>query len=119
MLDILTNTLKAAVAVAVSPVDMLAAMKPAAWRHTMDNTEGIKSNKPWVVLTGTKKNPYGKPGVDYSLSYPVVSEALYTATQLKAAYAAGLKEALNQFTFGRSMGEIKDAIRAQIPKEGI
>lgn len=51
--------------------------KPAAWKHTMDNTEGIKGNKPWTVMTTTKANPFGRPGIDYSASCPVTSEPLY------------------------------------------
>ena len=53
--------------------------KPVAWMHTMDNTEGIKGNKPWVVITTSKRNPFGKPGIDYSACYPVTSEPLYRA----------------------------------------
>jgi hypothetical protein len=64
--------------------------KPAAWRHTMDNTEGIKSNTPWSVLSPYKASPFGKPGRDYSASYPVKSEALYSADQVRACIAAAL-----------------------------
>lgn len=52
---------------------------PVAWMHVMDNTDGIKGNKPWVVFTASKKNPFGKPGIDYSKSYPVTSTPLYAA----------------------------------------
>jgi hypothetical protein len=53
--------------------------KPVAWMHVMDNTEGIKSNKPYVVFTASKKHPFGKPGIDYSESFPVTSTPLYAA----------------------------------------
>ena len=64
--------------------------KPVAWMHTMDNTEGIKGNKPWTVITTSKRNPFGKPGIDYSASYPVTSEPLYrTATSAGNGGAEG------------------------------
>lgn len=54
-----------------------------AWVHTLDNTDGLSGNKPYVVLTSSKKNPFGKPGIDYSKSYPVTSEPLFTAEQFR------------------------------------
>ena len=53
--------------------------EPVAWMHVMDNTEGIKANgKGFVSITQKRKHPFGKPGVDFSKSYPVTSTPLYT-----------------------------------------
>ena len=52
---------------------------PVAWMHVMDNTEGIKANgKGLVSITQKRKHPFGKPGIDFSKSYPVTSTPLYT-----------------------------------------
>lgn len=67
-------------------IDELAAMarlaesddKPVAWLHTMDNTEGIEGNEPWCTLSFNAENPFGVPGEDYSETFPVTSEPLYT-----------------------------------------
>lgn len=56
---------------------MSALQKPAAWLHTLDNTEGIPSNTPERCLSFSKKSPFGVPGVDHSKSYPVTKTALY------------------------------------------
>ena len=58
--------------------------KPYAWSHTMDNTEGLKGNKPHRVLMFSKRSPFGRPGIDFSESYPVTAEALFTADQIRA-----------------------------------
>lgn len=55
----------------------MAKQKPVAWMHTMDNTEGCKENTPRVVLSFFKNNPFGRPGIDYSETYPVTSVPLY------------------------------------------
>ena len=53
--------------------------EPVAWMHVMDNTEGIKANGKGIVsITQKRKHPFGKPGVDFSKSYPVTSTPLYT-----------------------------------------
>jgi hypothetical protein len=53
-------------------------LKPVAWMHVMDNTEGIKSNGKGIVsITQKRKHPFGKPGVDFSKSFPVTSTPLY------------------------------------------
>jgi hypothetical protein len=53
--------------------------EPVAWMHVMDNTEGIKRNGKGIVsITQKRKHPFGKPGVDFSKSYPVTSTPLYT-----------------------------------------
>jgi hypothetical protein len=55
------------------------AQEPVAWMHRMDNTEGIKANGKGIVsITQKRKHPFGKPGVDFSKSYPVTSTPLYT-----------------------------------------
>ena len=52
--------------------------EPVAWMHVMDNTEGIKANGKGIVsITQKRKHPFGKPGVDFSKSYPVTSTPLY------------------------------------------
>jgi hypothetical protein len=54
-------------------------VEPVAWMHVMDNTEGIKSNGKGIVsITQKRKHPFGKPGVDFSKSFPVTSTPLYT-----------------------------------------
>ena len=53
--------------------------EPVAWMHVMDNTEGLKANGTGIVsITQKRKHPFGKPGVDFSRSYPVTSTPLYT-----------------------------------------
>jgi hypothetical protein len=53
--------------------------EPVAWMHKMDNTEGLKGNETGIVsITQKRKHPFGKPGVDFSKSYPVTSMPLYT-----------------------------------------
>jgi hypothetical protein len=53
--------------------------EPVAWMHVMDNTEGIKANGKGIVsITQKQKHPFGKPGVDFSKSFPVTSTPLYT-----------------------------------------
>lgn len=65
--------------------------RAVGYRHTMDNTEGIKGNKPQIVFAATKPNPFGMPGLDYSASFPVATETLFTADQMKAYARAALK----------------------------
>lgn len=72
--------------------------EPVAWMHVMDNTEGLKANGKGIVsITQKRKHPFGKPGVDFSKSYPVTSTPLYAtppaqpAHDYDALYAAWLK----------------------------
>jgi hypothetical protein len=52
--------------------------EPVAWLHKMDNTEGLKANGKGIIsITQKRKHPFGKPGVDFSKSYPVTSTPLY------------------------------------------
>ena len=54
--------------------------EPVAWLHKMDNTEGLKANGKGIIsITQKRKHPFGKPGVDFSKSYPVTSTPLYAA----------------------------------------
>lgn len=53
--------------------------QPVAWQHTLDSTEGIAENEPWVVMTDSPDNPFGVPGRDYSESFPWTAVPLYTA----------------------------------------
>jgi hypothetical protein len=60
--------------------------EPVAWMHVMDNTEGIKANGKGIVsITQKRKHPFGKPGVDFSKSYPVTSTPLYTTPPAQQA----------------------------------
>ena len=60
--------------------------EPVAWMHVMDNTEGIKANGKGIVsITQKWKHPFGKPGVDFSKSYPVTSTPLYTTPPAQPA----------------------------------
>lgn len=63
--------------------------RAAAWRHTLDNTEGHRANgRGMVRITESAQNPFGIPGVSYSASYPVITERLYTETQVRALLAS-------------------------------
>jgi hypothetical protein len=67
-------------AITVIKQALAAPVQPVAWMHVMDNTEGIKANGKGIVsITQKRKHPFGKPGVDFSKSYPVTSTPLYTA----------------------------------------
>lgn len=48
----------------VAPVESL--LPKVVYMHYLDNTEGIPGNRPWVVYTTNKKNPFGRRGKDYS-----------------------------------------------------
>lgn len=56
--------------------ELIAEMVPEAWLHTMDNTDGIPGNEPHEVVTFDDHHPFGRPGVDYSETYPVTSQPL-------------------------------------------
>ena len=61
--------------------------EPVAWMHVMDNTEGLKANGTGIVsITQKRKHPFGKPGVDFSKSYPVTSTPLYTSPQAQRTW---------------------------------
>jgi hypothetical protein len=47
-----------------------ALLPKVVYMHVMDNTENIPGNRPIIVYTTNKQNPFGKPGRDYSESYP-------------------------------------------------
>jgi hypothetical protein len=47
-----------------------ALLPEVVYMHVMDNTENIPGNRPMIVYTTNKQNPFGKPGRDYSESYP-------------------------------------------------
>jgi hypothetical protein len=57
---------------------ILAAVDHAAdddvYVHTLDNTEGIPTNEPEVWATFQKQQPFGKPGVDFSESFPITTQ---------------------------------------------
>jgi hypothetical protein len=68
---------------------LAAPVQPVAWMHVMDNTEGIKANGKGIVsITQKRKHPFGKPGVDFSKSYPVTSTPLYTTPPNETASLA-------------------------------
>lgn len=85
--------------------------RAVGYRHTMDNTEGLKGNKPVVVFGATKPNPFGIPGLDYSASFPVTTETLFTANQMKA-YA---RAALNAHPAPTEAAQGEDSARLSIP----
>jgi hypothetical protein len=67
--------------------------EPVAWLHRMDNTEGIKANGKGIVsITQKRKHPFGKPGVDFSKSFPVTSTPLYTTQPAAQRQWVGLTE---------------------------
>jgi hypothetical protein len=69
--------------------------EPVAWMHVMDNTEGIKANGKGIVsITQKRKHPFGKPGVDFSKSYPVTSTPLYTTPPQRTWVGLADKEAM-------------------------
>ena len=57
-------------------------VRATAWMHTLDNTEGLRGNKPVVELTFSKASPFGIPGEAPSLEYPVTRVPLYTRDAL-------------------------------------
>ena len=49
----------------------LSALLPkVVYMHVMDNTENIPGNRPQILYSTSKKNPFGRPGEDYSREYP-------------------------------------------------
>jgi len=40
------------------------------YMHVLDTTERIPGNRPIVRYTTNRRNPFGKPGRDYSAAYP-------------------------------------------------
>jgi hypothetical protein len=70
-----------------------AVQEPVAWMHVMDNTEGIKANGKGIVsITQKRKHPFGKPGVDFSKSFPVTSTPLYTTQPAAQRQWVGLTD---------------------------
>ena len=51
-----------------TPIESL--LPKAVYMHYLDNTEDIPGNRPEVVYTTNKQNPFGKRGRDYSEEYP-------------------------------------------------
>jgi len=67
--------------------------RATAWRHTMDNTEGLRENgRGFVKLTESAQHPFGVPGLDFSESFPVKTERLYTEAQVRALLRDAIKE---------------------------
>lgn len=78
--------------------------EPVAWMHLMDNTEGIKANGKGIVsITQKRKHPFGKPGVDFSKSYPVTSTPLYTTPPAAQRQWVGLTKD-EVLAIGRELG---------------
>lgn len=40
------------------------------YMHVLDTTEGIPGNRPMIVYSTNKRNPFGTPHIDYSACYP-------------------------------------------------
>jgi hypothetical protein len=75
------------------PAQPAPVQEPVAWMHVMDNTEGIKANGKGIVsITQKRKHPFGKPGVDFSKSYPVTSTPLYTTQHAAQRTWVGLTD---------------------------
>jgi len=51
-----------------TPIESL--LPKVVYMHYLDNTESLPGNKPLVVFTTNKQNPFGRPGQDYSATYP-------------------------------------------------
>ena len=75
-------------------------VEPVAYRWTLDNTDGIKTNHPWIVITDNDKNPFGRPGIDYSAAYPAHCEPLYLhpPTAEKSSVVDHSAPVVHQFT---------------------
>lgn len=93
--------------------------EPVAWMHTLDNTEGIPSNRPMVVFDTSPNHPFGQPGKDYSPEFAVVSVPLYLASHLAAmreamnAAAAKLRYIVNE---ADALWDIRDEARFALTK---
>jgi hypothetical protein len=78
---------------ATPPAQPAPVQEPVAWMHVMDNTEGLKANGKGIVsITQKRKHPFGKPGVDFSKSYPVTSTPLYTTPPAAKRQWVGLTD---------------------------
>ena len=47
-----------------------ALLPKTVYMHVLDSTDRIPGNRPVVVYTTNRVNPFGKPGRDYSQEYP-------------------------------------------------
>ena len=54
-----------------------AGVMPTAYLHILDNTEGLPENIPMHILSFSKKNPYGKPGIDYDDEFEYKCQPLF------------------------------------------
>lgn len=52
-------------------------LKPIAWLHVLDNTEGLEENKPSRVLSFSEENSFGIPGIDYSKEFKTYKFPLF------------------------------------------
>lgn len=53
-------------------------MKPVAYLHILDNTEGIEGNNPDKRLSFSSDHPFGEPGMDFCEEFTVRSIPLYS-----------------------------------------
>jgi len=65
-------------------------LKPCAYLHILDNTEGIETNTPEKRLTFQPTNAFGTPGINYDNSFQVTTIPLYTRQSPKKMIAEGL-----------------------------
>lgn len=61
-------------------------MKPDAWLHQLDTTEGIPGNTAQQVLSFQPDNPFGVPGKDYSEKFPWTKQGLQLIPSGPAPY---------------------------------
>lgn len=47
-----------------------ALLPKVVYMHVLDSTDRIPGNRPHVMYTTNRRNPFGKPGRDYSPEYP-------------------------------------------------
>ncbi len=67
-----------AIAAAVNGALLSAPQGPVAWLHVMHRED---FNEPLKALSFDDKNPFGRPGSDYSPSYTVTSHPLWSALE--------------------------------------
>ena len=52
--------------------------KPTAWLHILGNEENCPGTEPLQKLSFLKESPFGLPGRDHSIGFPVISIPLFS-----------------------------------------